>query len=103
MFPHHSGFDLIGLCDDRRGFPRWAVQVLDALLVIVTQLQRVWEAVEGGHDGSVDQGVLEAKNMAKLMGRHLQEVRAWGTTMGHRTRDSDCETEGFNQTFLSKI
>jgi hypothetical protein len=47
--------------------------------------------------------VLEAKNMAKLMGRHLQEVRAWETTMGHRTRDSDCETEGFNQTFLSKI
>ena len=80
--PHHSCFDLIGLCDDGRGFSQRTIQVLDALLVIVAQLQGIGEAVEGGHDGSFDQGMLEAEDVAKLMGRHLQEIRACRTIMG---------------------
>lgn len=74
--PHHSGFYLIGLCDDRRGFSQRAIQVLDALLVIVAQLQGIGEAVIRGHHCTRFPGVLQAQNMPKLMSSHLEEVCA---------------------------
>lgn len=53
-----------------------AVQVLDALLVILAQPQRVREGVVSGHDGPRLAGVLQAQDVPKLMGSNLEKVRA---------------------------
>lgn len=53
-----------------------AVQILDALLVILAQPQRVREGVVGGHDGPRLAGVLQAQDVPELMGGDLEEVRA---------------------------
>lgn len=55
-----------------------AVQVLDALLVILAQPQRVREGVVSGHDGPRLPGVLQAQDVPELMGSNLEEVRACG-------------------------
>lgn len=55
---------------------RWAIQILDTHLVILTQLQRVGVAVEGRHHSIRLQGVLQAQDMAKLMSCYLYEVSA---------------------------
>lgn len=80
---HGGDGDLIGLgVPRRRGRGRdlrpRAVQVLDALLVVRAERQGVGEGVVGGHDGPGLPGVLQTQHVAKLMGSHLEEVRAWG-------------------------
>lgn len=79
---HHGWLDLIGLGADGGRGPLGsgarAVEVLDAALVVLAEPQRVGEAVEGGHDGAGHQRVLQTQHMAQLMGRHLQQVCAWG-------------------------
>lgn len=55
-----------------------SIQVLDALLVILAQPQWVGERVVGRHDGSRLTGVLQAQDMPKFMGSHLEKVSACG-------------------------
>lgn len=83
----HICDNLIGLCVWWRwrwgwwwGQDLWvsAIQVLDALLVILTQPQRVGERVVGRHDSSLLTRVLQAQNMPKFMGSHLEKVCACG-------------------------
>lgn len=50
------------------------VQVLDSLLVVLAQSQRVGEGVVGGHDGARLAGVLQTQDVPELMGGDLQEV-----------------------------
>ncbi len=73
---HQSSVYLIGLCHHWRCLPRGAVQILDAPLVILTQLQRVGVAIERTHHSIRLQGVLQAQDMAKLVSCHLQEISA---------------------------
>lgn len=86
----HSGDDdLIGLGVTRgrgrgRDMQPWAVQVLDALLVVRAELQGVGEGVVGGHDRPGLLGVLQTQDVAKLVGGHLEEVRAWEEGRGRR-------------------
>lgn len=55
-----------------------AVQILDALLVVLAQLERVGEGVVRGHDGPRLAGVLQPQHVAKLMGSNLEKVGACG-------------------------
>lgn len=73
---YHSSVNLISLCYIRGCILRRAVQILDAPLVVLTQLQRVGVAVEGIHHSIRLQGVLQAQDVAELMSCHLQEVSA---------------------------
>lgn len=86
---YRTGEDFVGLGDVRAGWAgRWAglggaggggealaVQGLNAPPVILTQLQGECEAVERRHNRPWDLGVLEAKDMAKLVSRNLEQVR----------------------------
>lgn len=83
----HVGDNLIGLWVGRGR--RWwrrcgqdsrvsPVQILDALLVVLAQPQRVREGVVGRHDGPRLAGVLQAQDVPKLMGSNLEEVCACG-------------------------
>lgn len=55
-----------------------SIQVLDALLVILAQPQRVGEGVVRRHDGSRLAGVLQAQDVPELMGSNLEKVCACG-------------------------
>lgn len=92
----HVWDDLVGLrvqwWGRRRGWrrgPDWradSVQVLDAPLVVLAQLQRVGEGVVCGHDGSRLTRVLQAEDVPELMGSNLEEVCACkgGTMQNHK-------------------
>ena len=82
---HSAAYDLIVLsadlgwgCRFGRDMRTRAIQVLDPSLVILTELQRIGETVEGGHHCPRLSGVLQAQDVSKLMGRHLEEVCACG-------------------------
>lgn len=87
MCAAHIGDNLIGFWVRRRRRRRRrrrcrrdlrvsAVQILNALLVILAQPQRVREGVVSGHDGPRLAGVLQAQDVSKLMGSNLEKVRA---------------------------
>lgn len=55
------------------GFP---IEVLDTLLVILAQAQRIAEDVERRHQRLGDSRVLQAQDVAELVSSHLEEVSA---------------------------
>ena len=73
---HQFSAEVIGLGYFRWCVPRGSIQILNAPLVILTQLQRIRVAVERTHHSIGLQGVLQAQDMAKLMSSHLEKISA---------------------------